>query len=158
MNAARDPLDRLAPKVDFDGPDGCWTWLGYVRPDGYGSFMDADQRTVLPHRWLYLTTVEAIGPDMQLDHLCRNRTCVNPDHLEPVLPGENTRRGVGPAVWHRVRAEEATGKCAGGHAWSPETTYYRPTDGFRECRVCRRERDSRRNQSAERAARRKVPA
>lgn len=153
MNAARDPLDRFAPKVDFEADNGCWQWLGYVRPDGYGSFMALNQRTVMPHRWLYLEIVGPIGDGLHLDHLCRNRACVNPDHLEPVESGENTRRGIGPVVWHRVRAEEATGKCPGGHVWTPESTYYRPSDGFRECRICRRERNARRNYRAERVSR-----
>lgn len=89
------PLARFWAKVDrHEG--GCWVWMGGVNRKGYGQFGVLTAEGVVgyrAHRLAYELEVGAIPPGMVLDHLCRNRRCVNPDHLEPVSDSENVRRG-----------------------------------------------------------------
>lgn len=73
-------------------PTGCWEWTGPRDSDGYGK-TSADGHTVSAHRWLWTLLRGELQPKQHLDHLCRVRHCVNPDHLEPVTCAENLRRG-----------------------------------------------------------------
>jgi hypothetical protein len=73
-------------------PSGCWIWQGTVTRGGYGIVTLTGKRTVGAHRWAYEQLVGDIPEGLTLDHLCYVPLCVNPDHLEPVTPGENTRR------------------------------------------------------------------
>ncbi|WP_275462091.1 HNH endonuclease [Streptomyces noursei] len=73
-------------------PSGCWEWTGPRDIHGYGK-TSTSGRTVGAHRWLWTTLRGPLATDQHLDHLCRNRACVLPDHLEPVSCGENLRRG-----------------------------------------------------------------
>ena len=70
---------------------GCWLWLGATTDNGYGSFW-ADGRSHRAHRFAYAQFVGPIPSGLTLDHLCRNRICVNPKHLEPVTDRENILR------------------------------------------------------------------
>lgn len=72
--------------------NGCWVWLLAKHKDGYGFCYRRDWRG-LAHRFAYHHLVSPIPENLQLDHLCRNKSCVNPDHLEPVTPIVNVRRG-----------------------------------------------------------------
>lgn len=77
--------------------DGCWGWTGSPNGNGYGHAR-VDGKTYVAHRYVYQSTVGPIPEGLQLDHLCRNRMCVNPSHLEPVTHRENVLRGQGHAA------------------------------------------------------------
>lgn len=132
----KDPIDRFTAKIQIDFETGCWIWTG-GKLHGYASFSLGRGRTVSGHRWSYKTFVGPIPEGLTLDHLCRTPACVNPDHLEPVTMGENTRRGESPGAI-AVR----TNTCVRGlHELTPENTYVTPSTGFRRCRECRRATD-----------------
>lgn len=135
-----DPLVRLLRHVEVDRESGCWLWTGAVGTGtGYGRFrmgsrVDDTVRTEQAHRVSYELHVGPIPDGLHLDHLCRVRRCVNPDHLEPVTQAENNRRGVSP-----IAAFVDATHCIHGHEFTPENTYR--TDKGRYCRACRRRRN-----------------
>jgi hypothetical protein len=103
-------------------PAECWEWGGYVDKDGYGVLSGKPQTS--GHRASWLIHRGDLPDDLVLDHLCRNRKCVNPDHLEPVSIAENLRRQV------------KRGSCRKGHPYTPESMYV-SRSGRRICRPCR---------------------
>lgn len=117
-------------------PNGCHQWTAYCSENGYGRFY-LDGRGLLAHRWSYERHVGPIPHGLQIDHLCRNRGCVNPEHLEPVTPSENVRRGTAPNL-ARSRAAELT-HCKRGHAFDDENTRI-DSKGGRVCLACKRQK------------------
>jgi hypothetical protein len=111
---------------------GCWLWLGCVRPDGYGVRGVSKTRQVRAHRFVYELARGPIPRGLDLDHLCRVRSCVNPAHLEPVTRGENLRRGVGLSVQHSRKTA-----CPLGHPY--DDVWYESSPG-RRCLKCNRRR------------------
>lgn len=125
--------DRLARYVQR-GP-GCWEWGGPIIGNGYGQ-ITIGQRRIYAHRFVYERERGQIPAGMELDHRCRNRRCVNPDHLDPVTHRENMLRA---DAGFNNRAKVA---CPLGHAYTEANTYiYR---GRRNCRTCALQRSRRR--------------
>ena len=126
------PYERLMSRlISADEPLGCWTGRS-VREDGYVTVEDSG-RAYLAHRWMYEHFIAPIPEGLDLDHLCRNRACVNPWHLEPVTRRINTLRGDAPQIvsWR-------TDRCIRGH--DLRGAYVRRDTGGRMCRECARER------------------
>lgn len=112
-------------------PGGCWLWTGSIDRYGYGRGYATHLRTDKAHRLVYILIKGEIPPGLQLDHLCRVRHCVNPDHLEPVTARTNSLRGnTIPA-----RRVEQT-HCIHGHPFDEINTYI--VRGNRTCRACNR--------------------
>ncbi len=122
---------RLVANSAPDGT-GCIVWARARDRDGYGVMSGQNRKQWRAHRLAYVLLVGPIPDGLQLDHLCRNRACINVRHLEPVSPRENTIRGESP----NVRLHRAD-QCAQGHPYTPENTYVR-RDGCRTCRTCMR--------------------
>ena len=100
---------RFWAKVDVGHPLGCWTWIAGRTSRGYGSFgQGGPKRRVYAHRYAYELLVGPIPDGLVIDHLCRNPSCVNPDHLEPVTHQENCRRGVAGVLARRRAARRAS--------------------------------------------------
>jgi hypothetical protein len=122
------PLERLAPRIDASGD--CWEWTGHLTARGYGVLsikINGKWCNRRAHRLVWIALCGPIPDDLTLDHLCRLRRCVNPDHLEPVTNRVNILRG------QSIPALNARGThCKWGHNnWRPLP------NGGRECRSCR---------------------
>ena len=128
---APDWRERYARYLEPIPESGCWIWTGALTTRGYGSVRVANG-TARAHRATYEMALGPIPTGLELDHLCRVPTCVNPDHLEPVTHTENVRRG-NSGINMRIKTQ-----CPQGHAYSPENTYIRPSDQARCCRACAR--------------------
>jgi HNH endonuclease len=135
---ANNVAERFWAKVDRRGPDDCWPWLACRNPRGYGWFGLAHRKNVKAHRYAYELLVRQIPPGLTLDHLCRNPSCVNPAHLEPVTVKENVLRGDG-----RTAINARKTHCPAGHAYDVANTYV-DRHGSRECRACHRRKEAER--------------
>lgn len=125
-----DLVARFWSRVDRSGD--CWVWTGARTLSGYGRFYIASKPNTAAHRFSWELLRGAVRDGLQLDHLCRNRLCVNPAHLEPVTLRVNVLRGVGHSAVNAVKTH-----CVSGHEFTLENTIDRPR-GRRECRECSR--------------------
>lgn len=132
----RQPLlQRFEAKIQRNG-SSCWMWIGTLGNHGYGVIGKGrrDEPVLLAHRLSYETYVGPIPDGMQLDHLCRNRRCVNPAHLQPVTRRINILRGESAPAKNARKTH-----CPRGHEYTPDNTFFTKT-GSRLCCACGRER------------------
>lgn len=131
MGKARTLIDSLSRRIEARSSGGCWEWTGYINPStGYamlGTRRVKNER--MAYRLMYLVVHGAIPGGRHIDHLCRNRRCVNPYHLEAVTPSINNLRA--------VAFRTPSGRCRNGHVYTDATTRFR-SNGTRRCLVCRR--------------------
>lgn len=132
-------------KVTRTSDEGCWIYTGQHDRYGYGKHRAPGGVWVAPHRVAYEALVGPIPEGLVIDHLCRVRDCVNPDHLEPVTSRVNTMRGETIAAHRAARTH-----CVSGHPFTDDNTHLRP-NGTRQCIECRRLR-SREYKARKRAA------
>jgi hypothetical protein len=111
--------------------DSCWLWTGRVDRCGYGAQFLWHRTLTMPHRYAYELLVGPVAEGLTLDHLCRNRLCVNPAHMEPVTLRENILRGDSP---HAINARKT--HCKHGHAFDEANTHHGKYG--RTCITCRR--------------------
>lgn len=119
-------MERFWIKVEKT--DGCWNWLGHHIKQGYARFR-YNGGPGYAHRYSYELHKGAIPPGLQIDHLCRNRGCVNPDHLRAVTVKENLATRVMCADPRKRRA------CNAGHPYL-DGSYYMLKTGSRRCKEC----------------------
>lgn len=140
--ASRSLESRFWEKVDKRGPEECWEWRA-GKDDGYGVIRIGRAAKSKAHRVAYELLVGPIPDGLMIDHLCRNRACVNPAHLEAVTQRVNNLRGESP---YAKKARQT--HCKHGHEFTEANTYRPPSaPHLRQCRACRA-RDSRRREQA----------
>ena len=127
--APRD-VDRFWSKVVRS--DGCWQWTGTISVKGYGRFR-LQGRMAAAHRLAYHLAIGPVPQGLQLDHLCRNRGCVRPDHLEAVTARVNLLRGQTKAAANARKTH-----CPAGHPYEGENLFVIAKRGIRKCRACHR--------------------
>lgn len=157
VNKPYTPEERITlfwSRVDKTSSEtGCWLWTAMKDTGGYGT-VSWNGKMKKSHRISYLLTRGEVSKALTLDHLCRNRACVNPDHLEPVTMRVNALRGFGASAQNAKRTH-----CKHGHELSGDNLaiYQGKYGEFRQCRICTRKRahlwtaKARRNQKIERA-------
>lgn len=147
-NERMDTKERFWAKVE---KRGCWLWTG-VKSAGYGMLTPRGKgSTMSAHVFAYEMLVGPVPDGLEIDHLCRNRACVNPEHLEPVTHKVNCRRGKMtpqerfklkqplPEPKPRGAFNAAKTHCPKGHPYDEENTYYRKGNkNLRECLTCKR--------------------
>ena len=126
--------NSVADKIDATGD--CWEWVGPLHGGGYGHKYYRG-RFWSTHRLVWSALVGPIPDNMDIDHLCRNRQCCNPDHLEVVTRSTNLLRGIRNGYQKKTH-------CPHGHEYSNENTFVN-VRGSRECRTCRRQKNKQRS-------------
>lgn len=124
-------VQRFMAKIHY-ADNGCWEWTSALNRAGYG-VLNIKGKVVLAHRFSFLNAGNTIPPNTELDHLCRNRKCVNPAHLEPVSHHINILRGESPVAKYARNTH-----CPKGHEFTPDSTYIAPGRNDRQCRICRK--------------------
>jgi hypothetical protein len=117
--------ERFQTYYEINSATGCWEWTLCLNQGGYGVF-HTNNKQWKAHRFAYQILIGPIPEGLTLDHLCKNKKCVNPEHLEPVTQYVNTVRGKGSSSLY----------CSKGHAMFGEHLYF--NDGNRRCQKCKR--------------------
>jgi hypothetical protein len=135
----RPPAERFWPRVNKNGPiwngTPCWEWIGGRNRLGYGVFNIRHGKQTLAYVFAYEQLVGPVPEGKELDHLCRNHPCVNPDHLEPVTHQVNIQRGLAGKI---KNPQTSKTHCPKGHPYNKENTLF--SGGRRSCRICCREK------------------
>lgn len=128
---ARIPYDMTrAFWARVEKTETCWLWRGGINADGYGQFQPSRERNLRAHKFAWESEHGPTPDGMVLDHLCRTRACVRPEHIEAVTPRTNTLRGIGPAAINSRKT-----RCKNGHRFTPENTRI-TNNGRRTCWTC----------------------
>lgn len=135
MNIAALP-QHLFDRINPEPTTGCWLWAGHIQPKGYGTARNITRRLQLAHRLIYELMKGPIPEGLTIDHLCRVRSCVNPDHMEPVTNRVNILRGYNPPAIQARRTH-----CPRGHSLA---NAYK-SKGHRMCRTCQLEKTNARS-------------
>jgi len=122
-------------KIERTGKWECWLWCGKLDDKGYAIYRGRSPERQKAHRYSYQLFIGPIPAGLVIDHLCRRRHCINPEHLEPVTSIENIIRGTGPIA----RYMSGRTHCDRGHLLTEENIYTRP-QGWRLCKTCKRGR------------------
>lgn len=158
INREAKSYERFISRISI-AASGCWEMNGWHDRDGYAHFHKSKHQSKA-HRISYEFHKGAISKNLTIDHLCKNKCCVNPEHLEAVTAQENGRRhnAQGYKQWWSALSDVdkqifiknvskkasqiaaakklAATHCRRGHEWKPETTYIAPGNGHRRCNVC----------------------
>lgn len=144
-NELKQELQKLIlNKIKFN--NGCWEWQGYVNIKGYGQIHHRlngkKRRTITVHRISYLAFNGEWDENLVIDHVCSNRKCVNPSHLEQVTLAENTKRGIkslGKALNNGYGDLLERTHCFKNHELTPQNTYFMRSKPYsKRCKECRR--------------------
>uniref|UniRef100_A0AAT9JAA2 ORF17 n=1 Tax=Nitrosopumilaceae spindle-shaped virus TaxID=3065433 RepID=A0AAT9JAA2_9VIRU len=133
MEITLDCFKRFMIKIEQNG--NCWQWIASKDPSGYGKFM-LNKKLISSHRISYELFKGEIPKGLQIDHLCRNRACVNPEHMEVVTQKENLRRGDKTNIGRNNRLKT---HCPQGHEYIKENLV--KSDPGRKCKICKNARD-----------------
>lgn len=135
MRKKANAFFRFYKYVEFpQSSEGCWQWMGTKDQDGYGLFWLNGSRK-RAHRVSYEWMKGLIPEELELDHLCKNPSCVNPNHLESVSHQENCKRGEGGKKTGEKNKQKMN--CPKGHPYNKENTYVRFSSKRNSCRICR---------------------
>ena len=129
----KSAITRFLSYIKITKASNCWEWAGAKGPNGYGR-INFNGKLSLTHRFIYEYFNGPIPTELEIDHLCRNPSCANPEHLEAVSHQENILRGTS-----FVSINSKKTHCPQGHEYSLDNTYHTPA-GKRKCRTCHRDR------------------
>ena len=136
-------IRRFKERIMPEPMSGCILWLGEIDPNGYGTH-NRRSKTFKAHKFSYELYKGPVPKGLELDHLCRVRSCVNPDHLEPVTKAENIRRS------HKFpRLNKTATQCAYGHSYLDDTVKLRfdgRNKGGRRCLICTKIQNKKRSE------------
>jgi len=124
-------IQKIQKRIELDLLTGCWIWIGYKNNRGYGCF-EIKQKEYKAYRLTYEYWNGKIPNNKEIDHLCRNTSCVNPSHLEAVTHAENVRRGLTGKINHHNSMKT---HCPKGHEYNQENTYVHENN-WRMCKIC----------------------